>query len=179
MAWKRFRPSVLRTVCQSMYIGALISLLTPAFIGLLYVIISYVPYDTCGFFVGMLFLFRPYQLKGVKRKLILVAFVLSCVDTVYRVVLQLNWKVPYFILRGGVRIEKRGSTIGYNVSPSTFIYLMTEWRNQKGECLTREPNIFPSLILCEIMWCSAEKCWLWSPTNIRIEARKEGIYGTI
>ena len=88
MAWKRFRPSVLRTVCQSMYIGALISLLTPAFIGLLYVIISYVPYDTCGFFVGMLFLFRPYQLKGVKRKLILVAFVLSCVDTVYRVVLQ-------------------------------------------------------------------------------------------
>ena len=71
-----------------MYIGALISLLTPAFIGLLYVIISYVPYDTCGFFVGMLFLFRPYQLKGVKRKLILVAFVLSCVDTVYRVVLQ-------------------------------------------------------------------------------------------
>ena len=88
MAWKRFRPSVLRTVCQSMYIGALISLLTPAFIGLLYVIISYVPYDTCGFFVGMLFLFRPYQLKGVKRKLILVAFVLSCLDTVYRVVLQ-------------------------------------------------------------------------------------------
>ena len=88
MAWKRFRPSVLRTVCQSMYIGPLISLLTPAFIGLLYVIISYVPYYICGFFVGMLFLFRPYQLKGVKRKLILVAFVLSCVDTVYRVVLQ-------------------------------------------------------------------------------------------
>ena len=40
------------------------------------------------FFVGMLFLFRPYQLKGVKRKLILVAFVFYCMDTVYRVVLQ-------------------------------------------------------------------------------------------
>ena len=34
MAWKRFRPSILHTVCKSMYIGALISLLTPAIIGL-------------------------------------------------------------------------------------------------------------------------------------------------
>ena len=120
MAWKRFRPSVLRTVCQSMYIGALISLLTPAIFGLFYVMICYVSYeivlncqfhrnetipvkiqwirtlsDVIGvaflymwFFVEMLFLFRPYQLKGVKRKLILVAFVFYCMDTVYRVVLQ-------------------------------------------------------------------------------------------
>ena len=120
MAWKRLRPSVLRTVCQSMYIGALISLLTPAIFGLFYVMICYVSYeivlncqfhpnetipvkiqwirtlsDVIGvaflymwFFVGMLFLFRPYQLKGVKRKLILVAFVFYCMDTVYRVVLQ-------------------------------------------------------------------------------------------
>ena len=51
-------------------------------------------YQTCvaflymWFFVGMLSLFRPYQLKGVKRKLILVAFVFFCVDAVYSVVLQ-------------------------------------------------------------------------------------------
>ena len=120
MAWKRFRPSVLRTVCQSMYIGALISLLTAVILGLFYIMISYVssepmqywqfhPKETTPvkiqwirtlsdvicvaflymwFFVGMLFLFRPYQLKGVKRKLILVAFVFYCMDTVYRVVLQ-------------------------------------------------------------------------------------------
>ena len=120
MAWKRLRPSILRTVSQSMYIGALISLLTPAIFGLLHVMICYVSYeivlncqfhrnetipvkiqwirtlsDVIGvaflymwFFVEMLFLFRPYQLKGVKRKLILVDFVLFCVDTVYRVVLQ-------------------------------------------------------------------------------------------
>ena len=42
MAWKRFRPSVLRTVCQSMYIGALISLLTAVILGLFYTMISYV-----------------------------------------------------------------------------------------------------------------------------------------
>ena len=120
MAWKRFRPSVLRTVCQSMYIGALISLLSAVLLGLFYVMIAYVSYETTRncqfqpketipikiqwirtlsdvigvaflymwFFVGMLFLFRPYQLKGVKRKLILVAFVLFCVETVYRVVFQ-------------------------------------------------------------------------------------------
>ena len=46
MAWKRFRPSVLRTVCQSMYIGALISLLTPAIISLFYVTMAYVSYET-------------------------------------------------------------------------------------------------------------------------------------
>ena len=120
MAWKRLRPSVLRTVCQSMYIGALISLLSAVILGLFYIMISYVSsepvknwqlhpketipvkmqwirilsYQTCvaflymWFFVGMLSLFRPYQLKGVKRKLILVAFVFFCVDAVYSVVLQ-------------------------------------------------------------------------------------------
>ena len=110
MAWKRFRPSVLRTVCQSMYIGALISLLFAVIHGLSYVMIAYVSYETTRncqfhpketipvkiqwirtlsdvvgvaflymwFFVEMLFFFRPYQLKGVKRKLIFVAFVLFC-----------------------------------------------------------------------------------------------------
>ena len=41
----------------------------------------------------------------------------------------------------------------YNVSFSTFINLMTEWKRRTGEHLTRdhvrELNIFPSLILCE------------------------------
>ena len=46
MAWKRLRPSALRTVCQSMYIGALISLLTATIIGSLYMLISYVCYQT-------------------------------------------------------------------------------------------------------------------------------------
>ena len=133
MAWKRFRPSVLRTVCQSMYIGALISLLTAVILGLFYIMISYVSsepvknwqlhpketipvkmqwirilsYQTCvaflymWFFVGMLSLFRPYQLKGVKRKLILVAFVFSCVDTVYRVVGISHYKfsvIPLYVI---------------------------------------------------------------------------------
>ena len=119
MAWKRFRPSVLRTVCQSMYIGALISLLTAVILGLFYIMISYFSSEAMRhwkfhpkerisvkiqwirtllyiirvtsyymwFFVGMLFIFRPYQLKGVKRKLFLAAFFLFCVDAVYRVVL--------------------------------------------------------------------------------------------
>ena len=120
MAWKRFRPSVLRTVCQSMYIGTSISLLSAVILGLFYVMIGYVSYETTRncqfhpketipvkmqwirtlsdvigvaflymwFFVEMVFLFRPHQLKGLKRKLVLVAFVFFCADTVYRVVLQ-------------------------------------------------------------------------------------------
>ena len=52
-----------------------------------------------------------------------------------------------------MRVKKRGSSIYCNVSSSTFINLMSEWKSRTGEYLTRdhdrEPNIFPSLILCE------------------------------
>ena len=99
MAWKRFRRSVFRTVCQSMYIGALISLLSAVILGLFHVMIAYLSHETTRncqfhpketipgkiqwirtfsdvigiaylymwFFVWMVFLFRPYQLKGVKE----------------------------------------------------------------------------------------------------------------
>ncbi|XP_078347782.1 uncharacterized protein LOC144632898 [Oculina patagonica] len=120
MAWKRFRPSAFSTVCKSMYIGALISLLTATIIGSIFMTISYVSYKTelncefdpeesipieiqwmrsvsgmvsCTFlyvwyFVCMLFLFRPYQLKALKRKLILVCFLAYCLDSLYRLGLQ-------------------------------------------------------------------------------------------
>ena len=120
MAWKRLRPSALRTICKSMYIGALISLLTAIMIGSVNMLISYISYKTvniCEFhpkksipvkvqwirsisaaiacvflyssflFISLL-LFRPYQLTGVKGKLILVACFAYFIDTTYRVVLQ-------------------------------------------------------------------------------------------
>ena len=46
MEWKRLRPSAFRTVCQSLYIGAMISLFTSAFIGTLYMLVSYLCYNT-------------------------------------------------------------------------------------------------------------------------------------
>ena len=120
MAWKRLRPSALRTVCKSMCIGALISLLSASIIGSVYMSITYLSYKTkldcqfhpnesiplqvqwmrsisgvisCAFiyawyFVIILFLFRPYQLIGVKRKLILVCCLCYCLDVIYRVALQ-------------------------------------------------------------------------------------------
>ena len=120
MAWKQLRPSALRTVCSSMYIGALISLLTATFIGTVYVLVSYLCYNTiliCQFSpmssfpvrvqwaraisdlcagavyfafscVSLLLLFRPYQVKGVKRKLVLLCCLVYCLDGIYRVVLQ-------------------------------------------------------------------------------------------
>jgi len=55
MAWKRLRPSALRTVCKSMYIGALISLLTAIIIGSVYLLISYLCYKitNCEFLPKM------------------------------------------------------------------------------------------------------------------------------
>ena len=98
MAWKRLRPSVLYTVCKSLYIGASISILAATTAGLLYSLLTYVSYQTTfsceyrpgesipvkiqwlrtistviakiflymWFLMGFLFLFRPYQLSGVK-----------------------------------------------------------------------------------------------------------------
>ena len=120
MAWKRLRPSALRTVCKAMYIGALISVLTATIIGSVCMLISYVCYKTinrCEFhpkeaipvkvqwlrsisdaicvallhvseLVGYLFLFRSYQLNGVKRQLILVVCLAYGLEASYRVLLQ-------------------------------------------------------------------------------------------
>ncbi|XP_078346742.1 uncharacterized protein LOC144632032 [Oculina patagonica] len=120
MAWKRLRPSAFLSVCKSMYIGALISLLTATILGTVYMLISYLSFKTVNhcefhpkksiplkvqwirsisdviscaflyvwFFELVLFLFRPHQLRGIKRKLILVCVVMYSLDTIYRVVLQ-------------------------------------------------------------------------------------------
>ncbi|XP_078374296.1 uncharacterized protein LOC144657805 [Oculina patagonica] len=46
LAWKRLRPPFIQTVCSSMYIGALISLLSAALIGAVYMLFSYLCYKT-------------------------------------------------------------------------------------------------------------------------------------
>ncbi|XP_078348582.1 uncharacterized protein LOC144633613 [Oculina patagonica] len=127
MAWKRLRPSALRTVCKSMYIGALICFLSAVVIGMLYILVSYLCYKTifhchlhpqklipkrvqwiktisevisCVFYYIMpffilLLLFRPFQLKGVKRKLFLVGCVMFCFDSLYRVAFLAVAGKPY------------------------------------------------------------------------------------
>ena len=121
MAWKRLRPSLLATVCKSIYIGASISILAATTTGVLYSLITYVSYHTsfnceyrrgesipvkiqwirtiselianiflyAWYLIGMLLLFRPYQLSGVKRKCALVAFFLFCLDALYRLAFQI------------------------------------------------------------------------------------------
>ena len=117
MAWKLLRPSVLCTVGKSLSTGALISLLAATFIGTLYTVICYACFNLlstvncgsksnrlqtqwafsgtlyCSFlyiwpFTVLLFLFRPFQLKGVKGKLFLVSFLSYCLDALYRVFLR-------------------------------------------------------------------------------------------
>ena len=121
MAWKRLRPSVLATVCKSLYIGASISILAATTIGVFYSLLTYVSYHTlfnCEYrpgesipvkiqwirtistviaiifpymwlLMGILFLFRPYQLSGVKRKCASVAFFLFCLEALYRLTFQI------------------------------------------------------------------------------------------
>ena len=120
MAWKRLRPSVIRTICKSMLIGGLISLVSAVIVGSMNILISYINLKTeqnCEFslknkipvqvqwmktisgailsvllyiwyFINVLFLFRPFRLIGVKKKLILTCCLLYCLDVVYRILLQ-------------------------------------------------------------------------------------------
>ena len=57
-------------------------------------VISCVFYYIMPFFI-LLLLFRPFQLKGVKRKLFLVCCVMYCFDTLYRVAFQAIAGKPY------------------------------------------------------------------------------------
>ena len=47
-------------------------------------------------FVNLSFLFRSYQLKGLKKKLMLVSLLTYCLDILYRVVLQ-GMEMPYYL----------------------------------------------------------------------------------
>ena len=120
MAWKRLRPSALRTVCKSMYTGALISVVTALFIGTIYIMVTYLSFKTvqncefqpmnstsseiqwirsisdvvsCSFlyiwfFALVQFLFRPFQLTGVRGKLLLICLLTYSLDSIYRLALQ-------------------------------------------------------------------------------------------
>ena len=129
MAWKKLRPSILKTICDSMYIGSLISLLAAISIGTIYIAVAFLIYTetvmncqyqkekmtsrqqwmrtianvvSCALIyfspvLNLLFLFRSFQLKGLKRKLLLTCLIIYCMDSLYRVTLQLMGK-PFFTL---------------------------------------------------------------------------------
>ena len=128
MAWKKLRPSILKTICDSMYIGSLISLLAAISIGTIYIAVAFLIYKTvmncqyqkekmtsrqqwmrtiadvvsCALIyfspvLNLLFLFRSFQLKGLRRKLLQTCLIIYCLDSLYRVTLQLMGK-PFFTL---------------------------------------------------------------------------------
>ena len=153
MAWKRLRPSVLHTVFKSMYIGALISLVTATIIGIVYMLVSYVSYKfglECQFhprklipkqvqwmrcvtgmiaaaflyiwyFVLLLLSFRPFQLIGVKRKLILTCFFVYCLDSLYRVALQ-TFGISYSVITGFLKVPLNALFV---ISMSWQSYIVT------------------------------------------------------
>ena len=73
------------------------------------------------FFELMLFLFRPFQLKGVKRKLFLVSFLVFCLDSLYTVALQalgISHSYPS-------NIQKIPSNVLFGFSVALQIYILT------------------------------------------------------
>ena len=121
MAWKKYRPSLKRTVWRSLYFGFLISVLSAATIGIISILVYYLKYQTIlvclarpkqsavpikiqwsqtisdvttlvfshvWFFFNILFFFRPYQIKGLKRILVLISFVFYVLNWIYRLALQ-------------------------------------------------------------------------------------------
>ena len=191
MAWKRLRPSFLKTACRSLYNGALISFLTAIIIGVFFLLISYLCYETtldCVFyskksipthvqwmrtisdavsvvpyyawiFVNLLFLFRPYQLKGVKKKLLLICFVAYCLDISYRVSLQFL-ATPYYLWPTKliqspmyvvffVSVFSQLYLVGRNFSMGSRINLLT------STCKMIVPICFPfisGILICDYLY---------------------------
>ena len=172
MAWKQHRPSALCTVCKSMYIGALISLLAAILVGAVYMLAVYLSFKTvqncqfhprdsttiqmqwirsmsdvisCAFlyiwfFVLTLFLFRPFQLEGVKKKLLLVCFVTYTLDVIYRVVLQATG-----ISHSNIsNVQKIPLNALFLINQCLQIYLLT---NHFCSCLRQKLTLFFQMIV--------------------------------
>ena len=168
-AWKRLRPPVCHTIWKSMYIGALISLLTATIVGAVYTLFSYLCYKTINlcefypkklipvnvqwmrtiscvvgyallhiwFFTNVLFLFRQYQLKGVKTKLFVVCCVAYSLDVVYRVILQALGMSNYSKLS---TLQKLPVNVVFLISVGVQIYVLTKvfcqaWSKKRKICL--------------------------------------------
>ena len=175
MAWKRLRPSALRTVCKSMYIGALISLLTASITGSAYLLISYIYYKTelnCQFhpkksipvqlqwirsvseiiscvflylwpLTCFLFVFRPYQLKGLKRKLFLVCCFGFSLDSIYRVALQ-----AFGISHSKISsLQKIPLIVLFSVSVGWQVYLLTCHFRMRRTKIKQQVTFFFQMIL--------------------------------
>jgi len=120
MAWKRLRPSVSRTVLNSLYYGFLISVLSAIVFGMVSFTVYYFSFQTrliCEhhlkesipiklqwlrtistvlsigflyfwFFINISFYFRPFQMSGVRKTIVIVSLLFYLLDSVYRIGVQ-------------------------------------------------------------------------------------------
>ena len=73
------------------------------------------------YFVLILLSFRPFQLIGLKRKLILTCFFVYCLDSLYRVALQ-TFGISYSVIRGFLKVPLNALFV---ISISWQSYLVT------------------------------------------------------
>ena len=121
MAWKRLRPTIIRTVLNSLCYGFLISVLSATVFGVVSFTVYYFGYQSqlnCEhhhpkesipiklqwlstisevlsvgflyfwFFIDISFYFRPFQLSGVRKTMVIVSLLFYLVDSVYRIGIQ-------------------------------------------------------------------------------------------
>ena len=120
MAWKRLRPSILRTMWNSLLFGFLMSILTAGVVGMISILVYYISYQSVllcedlpeeslpktiqwirtiseiffasilylWFFLDVLLFFRPFQISGMKLKLLLVSVPFFHFDSCYRVAIE-------------------------------------------------------------------------------------------
>ncbi|XP_074636975.1 uncharacterized protein LOC141895127 [Acropora palmata] len=120
MAWKGLRPSISRTVLNSLSYGFLISVLSATVFGMVSFAVYYFCYQTqlnCElhpkesipiklqwlitiseilsvgflyfwFFIGISFYFRPFQLSGVRKTMVIVSLLFYLLDSIYRLGMQ-------------------------------------------------------------------------------------------
>ena len=152
MAWKRLRPSISRTMLNSLCYGFLISVLSATVCGMVSFTVYYFCYQTLlncelhpkesipiklqwlitisevllsgflyfWFFINISFYFRPFQLSGVRKKMVIVTLLFYLVDSVIRIGM-LACGITHSKLTTLQRVP--GETI-FCLSSCAFIYVM-------------------------------------------------------
>ena len=152
MAWKRLRPSISRTMLNSLCYGILISVLSATVFGMVSFTVYYFCYQTLlncelypkesipiklqwlitiseallsgflyfWFLINISFYFRPFQLSGVRKKMVIVSLLFYFVDSVIRIGMQ-AFGISHSKLTTLQRVP--GETI-FCLSSCALIYLM-------------------------------------------------------
>ena len=132
------------TSVQMQWMGSMSNILGSAFIYI-------------WFFILMLFLFRPFQLTGIKRKVFLVCLVTYSLDTIYRRVCLQADGLSHSYISNHLRIPLRAFFLS---NQCLQVYVLTKYLCPRSQ---KKMALFFKMIVYQVLWFLS--CHPWGVLN--------------